>query len=165
MNIRFGQKRLLVLLVGGIVAAGCSESKQTAPAVVSAEQIQSAPNTEQTESAQTATTLPPELAPKAQIVQLRAQIMTMTENKSASHASACRVTPLGHKACGGVESYIAYSTEHVDEQKLLEIVKKYNQVDAILKKREKQLSTCDVTPEQFPTYQQGLCNMALQNSM
>lgn len=58
----------------------------------------------------------------------------------------CRVIGVGAKACGGAQSYRAWSTTATDAQTLQERVDRYTTAHAAELRRSGVRSTCDITP-------------------
>lgn len=52
----------------------------------------------------------------ASLTELKLQLDQLTENKQCSSDTACRVLPVGKRACGGPAGFVVFSTEHSDEE-------------------------------------------------
>jgi hypothetical protein len=61
---------------------------------------------------------------------LRAAIDAEIGDAEASNVAACRALPLGAKPCGGPWTYLVYSAEASDPERLSELAAEYDAVDA-----------------------------------
>ena len=104
-------------------------------------------------------TLPPKNVTKEQVAQLKQQVLNLTEVTTAKDVSSCAVIALGHKSCGGPKEYIAYSKEQTNEAALKQAASAYYQADMQYQLENKMMSTCEVTPEQFPILLEGQCGL------
>lgn len=100
---------------------------------------------------------------KTQIQQEREQIRQLIGDAKASDPSQCRVLALGHKACGGPEAYVAYSTEHTDETELLELADHYKNAQQRMQKQERMYSDCAIVPEPKVGWVNGYCVLGADN--
>lgn len=85
------------------------------------------------------------------------QIRGLVGDAKASNASFCRKVPLGHRPCGGPESYLVYSAEGIDETKLLALVAQYGSLRQAEHQASGMLSTCEVIPEPGIDWADGVC--------
>lgn len=100
---------------------------------------------------------------KTQIQQEREQIRQLIGDAKASDPSQCRVLALGHKACGGPETYVAYSTEHTDETELLKLADHYKNAQQTMQKQERMYSDCAIVPEPKVGWVNGYCVLGADN--
>lgn len=92
--------------------------------------------------------------------QLLAEIERTVGNREADDVNQCAFVPLGHKACGGPESYMVYSQRNMsdsDIESFEEQIARYNQLDAFIKTAENRMSTCDITPRPQISLEGGRC--------
>lgn len=85
------------------------------------------------------------------------QIRLLVGDAKASNASFCRKVPLGHRPCGGPESYLVYSAEGIDEPKLLALVAQYGSLRQAEHQASGMMSTCEVIPEPGIDWADGVC--------
>jgi hypothetical protein len=100
---------------------------------------------------------------KTQIQQEREQIRQLIGDAKASDPSQCRVLALGHKACGGPETYVAYSTEQTDETELLKLAEHYKNAQQTMQKQERMYSDCAIVPEPTVGWVNGYCVLGADN--
>ncbi|MBU1620471.1 MAG: hypothetical protein KJ556_06545 [Gammaproteobacteria bacterium] len=100
---------------------------------------------------------------KTQIQQEREQIRQLIGDAKASDPSQCRVLALGHKACGGPEAYVAYSTEQTDEAELLKLAEQYKNAQQTMQKQERMYSDCAIVPEPKVGWVNGYCVLGADN--
>ena len=131
------------------------------PALAKPEGLDSKTVKENAGSAETVT-LPPKNVTKEHVAQLKQQILNLTEVKTANNIASCAVIAVGHKSCGGPKEYIAYSKEQTDEMELKQAVSAYYQADMQYQLENRMMSTCEVTPEQFPILLKGQCGLTLE---
>ncbi len=65
-------------------------------------------------------------------------------NREATDVSSCEVIEYGYSACGGPASYLIYSTETTDVQKLEPLVDKYDKADEKFNTRLMLASGCSM---------------------
>lgn len=159
---------LSLLLLSGCDAkneAKTEEGAMNAPVsqstLAKSEELDSKKVIEHAGSAETVA-LPPKNVTKEHVAQLKQQILNLTEVKTAEQLASCAVIAVGHKSCGGPKEYIAYSKELTDETELKQAVSAYYQADMQYQLENKMMSTCQVTPEQFPILLKGRCGLTLE---
>lgn len=69
-------------------------------------------------------------------------IQQLVQNKQCQAKSDCGSIGIGHRACGGPESYLVYSKKQVDKNKLEAMVSKYNEAKKEQVKKSGMMSTC-----------------------
>ena len=75
----------------------------------------------------------------------------------ATNVAACRVVPVGEKACGGPAGYRVYSASDVAPGQVTAAAEEVTRLDAYANERFEMVSTCDVTPEPSVTVVDGRC--------
>lgn len=85
------------------------------------------------------------------------QIRAIVGEAKASQASFCRKVALGHRPCGGPESYLVYSAEGIDEPTLLSLVAKYGSLRKAEHEASGMMSTCEMIPEPGIEWVGGYC--------
>ncbi len=74
------------------------------------------------------------------------EINALSKSVDCIDASQWRYMPLGSKACGGPQQYIAYSSK-IDTAKFIEKVNKYTQMEHQYNIENDIVSDCSLTPE------------------
>lgn len=85
------------------------------------------------------------------------QITSLVGEAKASDAGFCRKVPLGHRPCGGPESYLIYSAEGLDEPLLLKLVAQYQALRQAEHEASGMMSTCEMIPEPGVQWVGGYC--------
>ena len=88
---------------------------------------------------------------------LRQQIVAEIGNASCGTSAQCRTLPVGSRACGGPEGYLAYSTKTGDAAKMQRMAA---QESAARKEQDRQtggMSTCQMMMDPGATCQAGRC--------
>ena len=88
---------------------------------------------------------------------LRQQLVAEIGNAACDTSAQCRTLAVGHRACGGPESYLAYSTKTGDAAKMQRIAA---QDTAARKQQDTQsggMSTCQMVMDPGATCQAGRC--------
>lgn len=90
---------------------------------------------------------------------LLGRIRAMAADASCSDHSQCRSLPIGHLACGGPQSYLAYSTLKANEATMRELGERYKaQRQAEVVKRGL-VSTCRFNPDPGAVCVSGTCQL------
>ena len=76
------------------------------------------------------------------------------------NASQCRTMPVGHKACGGPEGYVAYSTKSGNSARLLALGEQYAAARKAENERSGILSNCMVERDPGATCVANRCVLA-----
>ncbi len=76
---------------------------------------------------------------------------------AAGSIDACEVIPIGVKPAGGPRGYLVYSSGESDPGKLQEMVKRYNELDAIRNEESDAFSTADFATEPELEIRDGRC--------
>lgn len=91
--------------------------------------------------------------------ELLARIRAMAADASCSDHGQCRSLPIGHLACGGPQSYLAYSTLKANEGTMRELGERYKaQRQAEVVKRG-EVSTCRYLPDPGAVCVSGTCQL------
>ena len=88
---------------------------------------------------------------------LRQQMMAEIGNAACDSTAQCRSLPVGHRACGGPEAYLAYSTKTGDAGKLQRLA-----ADEMAARKEQYarsgaISTCQMLMDPGAVCQAGRC--------
>lgn len=85
--------------------------------------------------------------PPDSTVGLRQDIERLIGDAACQNDSQCRVLPLGAKACGGPEAYVAWSTARTDARQLEALAARYKEARVARNQRLGLVSDCSVVPE------------------
>lgn len=96
--------------------------------------------------------------------QEKAKIIKLVGEAKAETAKQCRLLALGQKACGGPESYLAYSITETDEKLLKQHAFKYKQLQQQMQAQSGLVSNCAVVPEARLEWSAGRCRLSGANS-
>ncbi|MGY5798283.1 hypothetical protein [Rheinheimera faecalis] len=96
--------------------------------------------------------------------QEKAKIIKLVGEAKADTAKQCRLLALGQKACGGPESYLAYSISETDEKLLKQHAFMYKQLQQQMQAQSGLLSNCAVVPEARLEWSAGHCRLSGANS-
>lgn len=88
---------------------------------------------------------------------LAAQISAEIGDAACDNAQQCRTLAYGHKACGGPERYLAYSTKRSDSARLAQLGEQLARQRRDEDVRSGMMSTCSVTPDPGATCTAGRC--------
>lgn len=86
-------------------------------------------------------------APAAKAADTSALYRQIRDEVGDAHCSVndqCRSTPLGHKACGGPEAYLVWSTVASDEKRLSGLLDQYNAARKIEAQQPGRVSDCSM---------------------
>lgn len=92
--------------------------------------------------------------------QEKAKIIQLVGEAKAENAKQCRLLALGQKACGGTESYIAYSITETNEKLLKQHALTYKKLQQQMQERQGFLSDCAVVPEARVEWSEGRCRLS-----
>jgi len=79
------------------------------------------------------------------IEELYQKLVTLSESEFCSIPDEWKAEPIGHKACGGPSSYLAYSIK-IDTVMFLDLAKQHREESKILNDMMGNFSTCDYVP-------------------
>jgi hypothetical protein len=87
--------------------------------------------------------------------QMRAQIGTA----ACTDSSQCKTVPLGARACGGPEGYLAYSTAATPAAPLLALAERYAQQRRAEQAASGMMSTCQMAIDPGAACQANVCRL------
>jgi len=102
----------------------------------------------------------PAQAPAAKQDDLLAQIRGLIGTASCTDASQCRTLPIGARACGGPEGYLAYSTSSAPEAELKALAERHKQQRADFHAKSGMMSNCRYMPDPGAVCVAGTCQLA-----
>ena len=102
----------------------------------------------------------PAQAPAAGQGDLLAQIRALIGNASCTDGSQCRTLPIGARACGGPEGYLAYSTSSAPEAELKALAERHKQERADFHAKSGAMSNCRYMPDPGAVCVAGTCQLA-----
>ncbi len=76
----------------------------------------------------------------------------------AEQVSYCSILPIGAKPCGGPWGYLVYSTQETNEDRLKNLIERYDELDKIRNAEDERFSTCDMAQPPNLTLENGSCN-------
>ena len=76
---------------------------------------------------------------------------------SAADVSECRSIAFGSKPCGGPWSYLVYSTSESDEDRLIDLVGSYNDLEKQVNEAEGRASDCSFVSKPELDFDNGRC--------
>jgi hypothetical protein len=85
--------------------------------------------------------------PEQSSAELRQQIQTQIADDSCDSSQQCHTLPMGAKACGGPESYVAWSDKSLDGEKLRQLGERYAAARRFDNSRTGLMSNCALTPD------------------
>lgn len=94
-------------------------------------------------------------APAGLPAQMRAQIGAA----ACTDSSQCKTVPLGARACGGPEGYLAYSTSTTPTAPLLALAERYAQQRRAEQAASGMMSTCQMMVDPGAVCQAGACQL------
>ncbi len=107
-----------------------------------------------------ANTPAPAQAPASKQGDLLAQIRALIGNASCTDGSQCRTLPIGARACGGPEGYLAYSTSSAPEAELKALAERHKQERADFHAKSGMMSNCRFMPDPGAVCVAGTCQLA-----
>ena len=138
--------RLCGALLFAVAGSACSGVSSTAPA---------APATE------TAPVHPPPVAkagtPAAAGTDLLLQLRTEIGSAACDTAQQCKTVAVGHKACGGPETYLAWSSKTTDPAKVRKLAEAYGAQRKSDNIASGMISTCSAVMDPGATCTAGRC--------
>ena len=90
---------------------------------------------------------------------LRATVLQLIGEPTASNIGQCRLTPFGAKPCGGPRAYLVYSMEATDSIDLARTVAMYTSEDARLNRVLGLASDCALVAPPQITFTAGQCTI------
>lgn len=139
--------RLLGAAILATATTACSGVAATAPATPAA-----TPTPAPAPVVATAAAVAP-AAPASLLQQLQAEI----GDAACDSSTQCKTIAVGHKACGGPESYLAYSTKNGDAAKVARLAADYSAERKNQNTKSGMMSTCSVVLDPGATCNAGRC--------
>ena len=102
----------------------------------------------------------PAQAPAPKQDDLLAQIRALIGNASCTDGSQCRTLPIGARACGGPEGYLAYSTSNAPEAELKALAERHKQERVDFHAKSGIMSNCRFMPDPGAVCVAGTCQLA-----
>ncbi|WP_113906345.1 hypothetical protein [Aliidiomarina celeris] len=84
---------------------------------------------------------------------------------TASSVEHCKLVGLGYRPCGGPDRFLLYSTETTNEQLLLGLVERYNNMVRQRVNESGMMGTCEVLPEPGLLLRGNVCVTASKAEM
>jgi hypothetical protein len=88
-----------------------------------------------------------------------ARIRAMVGTPSCSSDAQCHSLPVGHRACGGPESYLAWSSANTSQQELQALAERYKEERRAADAASGMLSTCRFMPDPGAVCRAGACQL------
>lgn len=88
---------------------------------------------------------------------LAERIASEIGDAACDNSQQCRTLAYGHKACGGPEKYLAYSTRRSDSARLSDLARQLADERRRQDEREGMMSTCSVVIDPGATCRAGRC--------
>lgn len=85
------------------------------------------------------------------------EIRSLAGIARASHPAQCKIVGIGPKPCGGFERHMIYSTEHAQENEMLQAVQEYNALRKQHHEQSGMVSDCQYQPAPQVTLSSGMC--------
>ena len=93
----------------------------------------------------------------ARLQELRTLIEKEIGTPSASESKQCKLIAFGSKPCGGLWSYLVYSTATTNEVRLKQLVNEYSQLEQKLNIERRLISDCEFVSEPRVAFVGGVC--------
>lgn len=87
------------------------------------------------------------------------KIHALVGNASCTDSSQCRSLPLGARACGGPQSYLAWSIRQTDGNALRALAERYKAERQAQIKQKGEMSDCRFLTDPGAVCQQGTCQL------
>lgn len=91
------------------------------------------------------------------IIELAEYINKYVGDAKADSPEFCNTIPIGVKPCGGPWGYLVFSTKTVNEEVLINLVERYNELDSLRNEEEQRMSTCDLATKPNLTIKNNRC--------
>lgn len=96
-------------------------------------------------------------SPNSPTLGLWQQIQATNSDLSCDSDTQCHTIAVGAKACGGPESYLAWSSKHTDSSQLKALVEKHAAAQRDDNNRNGMMSTCRAISDPGASCRAGLC--------
>jgi hypothetical protein len=119
------------------------------------------------QSAQSAQSPPSQPAPPAANAgqgDTLARIRAMVGTPSCSSDAECHTLAIGHRACGGPESYLAWSSASTPQAELQALGERYQQERRAADAASGMMSTCRFLPDPGAVCRAGTCQLGEGNA-
>ena len=93
----------------------------------------------------------------SELQSIEASIVELVGEAPAEQASSCKTIAFGSKPCGGPWSYLIYSSEYTDEDVLVKLVSRYNELQAKINRETGMMSDCAIAIEPDLELRDGFC--------
>jgi hypothetical protein len=91
--------------------------------------------------------------------ELFTQIKTLIGDAACDSQDQCHTIAVGHKACGGPGSYLAWSSKNVDAAKLNELVRRQAAAEQAENQRAGMISDCRLVTDPGAVCRAGRCQL------
>jgi hypothetical protein len=88
-----------------------------------------------------------------------ARIRSLAANTGCSDDSQCHSLPLGTRACGGPESYLAWSSAHTPQAEIEALGERYKEERRAANAASGMMSTCQFMPDPGAVCRAGTCQL------
>ncbi len=99
---------------------------------------------------------------KKEIQQVFSKINVRIGEKRCDTNDQCDTIAIGHKACGGPQAYLTYSTHNTDVQQLTELTQKHRKLSQRYNKLTGMMSNCMVLNKPETICHQKVCRESTQ---
>jgi hypothetical protein len=137
-------RTLIILLLAGC-AACTGAATQTRPSPTTPSPAAPSPS--------------PQAAPAQGGQDTLARIRTMVGTPSCSSDAQCHTLAIGHKSCGGPESYLAWSSAKTSEAELQALGERYKQERTAADAASGMVSNCRFMPDPGAVCRAGTCQL------
>lgn len=90
-------------------------------------------------------------------------LQLLIKDKSCQQSTQCKAVAIGHRACGGPESYEVYSTLTSDESQVKQLAEQYEAQRRLENKNSGMASICQFIPEPQTSCRSGQCVLLEQS--
>lgn len=97
------------------------------------------------------------IAPEQSAAELRQQILAQVADVRCDSNQQCHTLPMGAKACGGPESYLAWSDRQLDGERLRQLAGRYAEARRFELQREEMMSNCALVTDPGAVCQAQRC--------
>jgi hypothetical protein len=92
-----------------------------------------------------------------------ARIRSLAAKAACSDDSQCHSLPLGTRACGGPEGYLAWSSAHTPQAEIEALGERYKEERRAANAASGMLSTCQFMPDPGAACRAGTCQLLNKN--
>jgi hypothetical protein len=135
-------RKLVLLLLAAFAASGCGAQSGTQPAASPTLASQSAPTATAAAKGDTLT-----------------RIRTLIGSPSCTSDAQCHTLPLGGKACGGPQGYLAWSSAQTKEAELHALGDTYKEEQRAANDASGMMSNCRFVPDPGAICKTGICQL------